>query len=125
MDLILKETTFDQDKIKLKEGKKCTKILYTVASILVIGISLKITNFSYSENDNFIFMNLEKSPQLPLIQKIDSYFRKLKNYYSFIDKYHIKVKKHNRYYPINDTLYITMNNLKEINHKLRVQIFTI
>jgi len=125
MDLILKESTFNQDRIKLKEGKKCTKILYNIASIFVIGISLKITNFSYVENDNFVFMNLENSPQLPLIQKIDTYFHKLKNYYSFMDKHNIKVKKHNQYYPINDTIFITLNNLKEINHRLKVQIFTI
>ena len=125
MDLILKESSFDESQIKLKVGKKCTKILYNIASILVIGISLKITDFSYVENNNFIFMNIEKSPQLSLVQKIDTYFHKFKKYHSFIDKYHIKVKKHNQYYPINETIYITLNNLKEINHKLKVQIFTI
>ena len=125
MDLILKESTFNQDRIKLKEGKKCTKILYDIASVLVIGISLKISNFSYNENNSFIFMNIQDSPQLYLIQTIDDYFGKLKNYHSFIENNYMKVKKHHQYYPIPNTIFITFNNLKVINNKLRVQIFTI
>ena len=125
MDLIIKESSFTQDKIKLKEGKKCIKILYNIDTISVIGISLKITEFTQTENNSFIFMNIKDSPQKYLIHKIDTYFSKLKNYYSFLENNYIKVKKHSQYYPIKGTIFITFNNLKLINNKLKVQIFTI
>ena len=127
MDIIIKDTTFNTDKIKLKQGKKCLKILYDLKSVLVIGLSFQINNYTYQENNNFLLVDMVNSPQLQLLKRVDEYFQLyFTNYQSFIINDKIKIKKNNNYHPIDeDNLYISLNNLKKFNSLFKVQIYTI
>ena len=127
MNLIIKESTFDKNRIRLKEGKKVIKILYYIDCISIIGLSLKIRSFTYTENYDFLFLNIKESPQLVLLQLIDTHFQGIfKDYQTFINNYIIRIKKHTNYSPIDiNEICITLNSLKKVNHSYKVQIITI
>jgi hypothetical protein len=124
MDLIIKNNTFDTNKIKFKHGKKCIKIIYDLNYVLMIGLTFKIVPLKVVENDRILFIYLNKSEELTIFQKIDEYFKSyFDNYISFLHNNIIKVKKHN--YIDDREIYITINNLKKINNELKVQIFSL
>tara|TARA_B100001094_G_C18166396_1_gene792339 strand:+ start:754 stop:1128 length:375 start_codon:yes stop_codon:yes gene_type:complete len=124
MDIIIKKNAFDTNKIRFKYGKKCIKIIYDLNYILMIGLTFRIVPSKVIENDKILFIYLQNSPELTILQKIDEFFnKKFNDYISFLHNNIIKVKKHN--YKNDEDVYITINNLKKINDQLKVQIFSL
>lgn len=128
MNLLLKENNFDINRIILKESKKCIKLIYNLDYIYMLGLTIKLNNINYIENENFLFIELCNKDQITLLKNINNFIAsKIKNYQSFFNGYYnIKVKKHNYYKKNeNNTINITLNNLKKIKEDYKVQIFTI
>ena len=124
MELIIKQDSFDLDRIDFKFGKKCIKIIYNLGTIKMIGLTFKLSSKEINETDDFIYINIKDTEDYKIVHMIDEYFKnKFKEYSSSIINNIIKVKKHNHYK--NNDIFITFNNLKKINDKLKVQIFTI
>jgi hypothetical protein len=124
MELIIKQDSFDLNRIKFKYGLKCIKLIYDLYVIKMIGITLKLSSRNLNETPDFLFINLNGSDEYELLKKIDAYFANHFNHYSsFIIHDIIKVKKHDGFK--SGEIYITLNNLKKINDVFKVQIFTI
>ncbi|MBG00767.1 MAG: hypothetical protein CL470_00695 [Acidimicrobiaceae bacterium] len=122
MDLIIKPNTFNKDKIRFKYGKRCIKIIYDLDHLRMIGITLKIIPKKIIEDEHFLFLHI--GDDNTILKEIDDYFHKKHNsYHRFIIDDIIKVKKHHK---VNrNEVFITLNNLKKVDQKLKVQIFTI
>ena len=45
MELVIKEDTFDINRITIKNGKNTKKIIYNLDSLSLIGLSLKISQY--------------------------------------------------------------------------------
>lgn len=127
MNLILKNEKFDDKRIELKQSKNCIKITYSLDNIYMIGLTIKLTNVKYTENEQFLFIEICDKEQLFFLKKINEYITKnIKNYQSFLYKTKMKVKKHANFKHTNDnSVNITLNNLKNIKDYYKVQIFTI
>jgi hypothetical protein len=124
MELIIKQDKLDLNRIKFKHGKKCIKIIYDLTYIKIIGITLKINEHKIKQNDDFMFINLKNTENISILQKIDGFLKtQFNNYISFINNDIIKVKKHINFK--ESDIYITLNNIKNINNYLKVQIFSI
>ena len=122
MDLIIKPNTFNKDKIRFKYGKRCIKIIYDLDHLRMIGITLKIIPKKIIEDEHFLFLHI--GDDNTILKEIDDYFQKKHNsYHRFIIDDIIIVKKHHK---VNrNEVFITLNNLKKVDQKLKVQIFTI
>ena len=128
MELVIKEDTFDINRITIKNGKNTKKIIYNLDSLSLIGLSLKISQYIIANQSNkYIFIDIDKSPQKEVLLLIDNYFKgKFRLYQSFIENYILKIKKHTND-PISkeDALFISINNIKKRDTRSRIQIFTI
>jgi hypothetical protein len=113
MEIIIKNENFDIKNIKFKYGKKCIKIIYDLKYILMIGLTFKISPFKIIENDNILFIYLNRDDDdFEQIKKIDEFLQKsFRNYKSFLNDNIIRVKKHTTYN--KNEIYITINNLKK------------
>ena len=127
MILIIKQDCFDNKRINLKESKNCIKITYSLDSIFMIGLTIKLKNIQCTETDNFLFIEINDKEQLTFLMKINTFIsQKIKNYQTFLYNHNIKVKKHCGYKHSGDnSVNITLNNLKKIKDNYKVQIFTI
>lgn len=128
MNLIIKKDFFDNKRLKLKESKKCIKITYSLDYIYIIGITIKLNNINYTENDQFLFIEVYGSDELKFLNNISNILsNKVNNYQCFLyNNNKLKVKKHSNFKHSKDnSVNITLNNLKKINEKYKVQIFTI
>ena len=68
MNLLLKENNFDINRIILKESKKCIKLIYNLDYIYMLGLTIKLNNINYIENENFLFIELCNKDQITLFQ---------------------------------------------------------
>ena len=128
MELVIKEDTFDINRITIKNGKNTKKIIYNLDSLSLIGLSLKISQYIIANQSNkYIFIDIDKSPQKEVLLLIDNYFKeKFRLYQSFIENYILKIKKHtNDLISEDDALFISINNIKKRDTRSRIQIFTI
>ena len=127
MNLILKQEKFDTKRIKLKESKKCIKITYFLDHIYMIGLTIKLKNITFNENDNFIYIDIHDDKQLNFLKNVNSFISsKVDNYQSFLYNNRLKVKKHLDFKSSDDNnINIKLNNLKKIKDFYKVQIFTI
>ena len=128
MNLIIKKDFFDNKRLKLKESKKCIKITYSLDYIYIIGITINLNNINYTENDQFLFIEVYGSDELKFLNNISNILsNKVNNYQCFLyNNNKLKVKKHSNFKHSKDnSVNITLNNLKKINEKYKVQIFTI
>ena len=128
MNLIIKKDFFDNKRLKLKESKKCIKITYSLDYIYIIGITIKLNNINYTENDQFLFIEVYGSDELKFLNNISNILsNKVNNFQCFLyNNNKLKVKKHSNFKHSKDnSVNITLNNLKKINEKYKVQIFTI
>ena len=123
MNLILKNHKFNIKRINIKEGKKCNKILYDLDHVTMIGITLNVKNEMYIEDDDFIYIEVKDKELSNILKIIDNLINnKYDNYLSFLSFNKIKVKKHDTFDILRN---ITINNIKNINGKSKVQIFTL
>tara|TARA_A100001037_G_C14960041_1_gene548960 strand:+ start:104 stop:475 length:372 start_codon:yes stop_codon:yes gene_type:complete len=123
MNLIIKKGNFNTKRIHIKNGKKCNKILYNLDDVSMIGITLNVENEEYIEDDNFIYIDVKDKQLKFILNEIDTLINKnYDNYLSFLSFNKIKVKKHLEFKKMKN---ISINNIKLINDKAKVQIFTI
>ena len=128
MELVIKEDTFDINRITIKNGKNTKKIIYNLDSLSLIGLSFKISQFIIvNQSNKYIFIDVDKSPQKEILLRIDNYFKgKFRLYESFIENYILKIKKYkNEPITKDDELFISINNIKKRDTRSRIQIFTI
>lgn len=127
MNLILKQEKFDTKRVKLKESKKCIKITYFLDHIYMIGLTIKLKNIKFTENENFLYIDILDTEQLKFLKNISDFIsNKVSNYQTFLYNNRLKVKKHIDFkYSEDNSVNITLNNLKKIKDYYKVQIFTI
>lgn len=127
MNLILKQEKFDTKRVKLKESKKCIKITYFLDHIYMIGLTIKLKNIKFTENENFLYIDILDTEQLKFLKNISDFIsNKVSNYQTFLYNNRLKVKKHIDFkYSEDNSVNITLNNLKKIKDFYKVQIFTI
>lgn len=127
MNLILKQEKFDTKRVKLKESKKCIKITYFLDHIYMIGLTIKLKNIKFTENENFLYIDILDTEQLKFLKNISDFIsNKVSNYQTFLYNNRLKVKKHIEFkYSEDKSVNITLNNLKKIKDYYKVQIFTI
>ena len=126
MDLILKDNICI-DLIELKYSRKCIKILYNLGYIRLIGMSLRLRNYTPLFNNDYIYITINDPYQLGIFREINEFLKEKKEvqpYESFINERVIKVKNNKRYNS-DSSIYICLNNLKEYRGKYKLQIFTI
>ena len=129
MKLILKEETFDHNKIKIKNYKNNQKIIYDMDNIYLIGIPLKISNIRIvNQTNKYIVIDIKQSKQKSILKKIDEYFTDKYNFYydSFIKHMVLKLKKNESInYSDGQDIYFSVNNIKKNNSFTTIQLFTI
>jgi len=128
MELIIKDDTFDINRITIKHGKNTKKIIYNLDTLSLIGLSFKIDQYILvNQSNKYIFIDIDESPQKRLLLLIDNYFRKkFHSYQSFIENSILKIRKHTSdLIKREDNLYISINNIKMKEKDSRIQIFTI
>jgi len=127
MNLIIKQNCFDSKRIVLKESKNCIKITYSLDYIYMIGLTIKLKNIKYTGNDQFLFIEVCDTKQLNFLMNINNFLsQKIEHYQSFLYNNKMKVKKHINFKSSEDnSVNITLNNLKKIKDNYKVQIFTI
>ena len=93
MELVIKDDTFDINRITIKNGKNTKKIIYNLDSLSLIGLSFKISQFIIvNQSNKYIFIDVDKSPQKEVLLRIDNYFKgKFRLYESFIENYILKI----------------------------------
>ena len=126
MDLILLTNSIKLSNIRLKHSIKSIKIIYDLNYILILGLSLKLCNYSAVFSNNYIYITLKDPLQKKVLKHIDNHIKKLlvKSYQPFMNSDVIKVKN-NKGYTMNDDIYISLNNIKEYNGVWKLHIFTI
>lgn len=127
MNLILKTENFDTKRVKLKQSKKCIKITYFLDHIYMIGLTIKLKNINFTENENFLYIDILDNEQVKFLKNISDFIsNKVSNYQTFMYNNRLKVKKHIDFkYSEDNSVNITLNNLKKIKDYYKVQIFTI
>jgi len=129
MDLIIDEEAFDDNKIEIKNGKKCQKILYKMDNVYLLGIPLKIDGFTIIKQTNkHLIINIEDTRQYQLLKSIDVYFASEYQlpYGGFMTNGILSIKKNNMSTYTNlSELYISINNIKMKNSFITIQLFTI
>ena len=64
MELIIKDDTFDINRITIKHGKNTKKIIYNLDTLSLIGLSFKIDQYILvNQSNKYIFIDIDKSPQ--------------------------------------------------------------
>ena len=127
MNLIIKQNCFDSKRIILKESKNCIKITYSLDYIYMIGLTIKLKDIKYIENDQFLFIEICDPKQYKFLMDINNFLsQKIEHYQGFLYNNKMKVKKHINFKSSKDnSVNITLNNLKKIKDNYKVQIFTI
>ena len=93
----------------------------------MIGLTMKLINIKYRETDQFLFIEICDTKQFNFLLEINKLLsQKIESYQSFLYNHKLKVKKHLEFKSIQDnSVNITLNNLKKIKDHYKVQIFTI
>jgi len=129
MDLIIDWKYLSFDKIKIKNGKNSQKILYTVDDVYLIGIPLKVVDFSIVKQTNkLLIIDILDSEQIQLLNRINSFFSDKYQipYEGFIKEGIISIKKTKlENYTNTSELYISIHNIKMKNSFITIQLFTI
>jgi len=129
MDLIIDWKYLSFDKIKIKNGKNSQKILYTVDDVYLIGIPLKVVDFSIVKQTNkLLIIDILDSGQIQLLNRINSFFSDKYQipYEGFIKEGIISIKKTKlENYTNTSELYISIHNIKMKNSFITIQLFTI
>jgi hypothetical protein len=126
MNFSIKHQTFDINNIELKECKKCTKLIYKLDFVKLIGIIFKITNYDIIKQfKHIIEIKIYDNEIINNLKLVDNYLKKnFNDYISFLDDNKICIKVNNDYIP-NKKLLININNLKKYNSEDIVQIFAL
>jgi len=122
MEIIIKNDIIDTDNITLKHGKNNVKLLYYLKPIYMIGICLKLQPPFKCFPNNLEKIEVQNKQQIDLLHKINSYFSsKISNYVPFIKYNTIFVKNNSS----KDSVFININNIKTIQGKNFVNIFSL
>lgn len=126
MNFSIKKKVFDINNIELKECKKCTKLIYNLDFIKLIGIIFKVTDYDIIKHfQNIIEIKINDNEIINNLKLIDNYLKKnIINYISFLNDRKIIIKV-NYNYLTNKNLLININNIKKYNYDNLVQIFAL
>ena len=123
MEIIIHNNQFNGNNIRFKRGKNNTKLLYKLRSVFIIGICLELKPTFIIKETFPERIEITDEKQLKLLQDLDSFFsEKFNNYISFIKDRTIFVKNNTQ---INKPIYININNIKCMNEKYYVNIFSL
>ena len=125
MELIIKDEQIDLNRIRFKTGKHSIKLLYYLDPVIIIGICIKIRKPLIRTNDEVSEILVQDKEQQTLLRKLDTLFSsKVSNYQSFFrdNVIHIRSSQH---IPSKGDIYININNIKNMNGKNYVNIFSL
>lgn len=126
MNFSIKNKFFDIKNIELKECKKCTKLVYNLDFVKLIGIIFKVTKYDIIKQfQNIIEIRINDNEIINNLKLLDNYLKKsFKNYTSFLNDKNIFIKVNDNYLN-NQKLLININNIKKYNSEDLVQIFAL
>lgn len=129
MEIILTNETFNEDNIFIKYSKTNQKIIYNIDQISILGIPLKLKNYTilYEQGKN-VTIELNDTSELLLLKNInDFFFSKYKNNYKeFIKDNTLKLRKNDlRLIKNNENIYISINNIKKKGNFFTINSFII
>lgn len=126
MNFSIKNKYFDIKNIELKECKKCTKLVYNLDFVKLIGIIFKITKYDVIKQfQNIVEIRINDNEIINNLKDLDNYLKKsFKNYTSFLNDKNIFIKVNDNYLN-NQKLLININNIKKYNSEDLVQIFAL
>jgi len=129
MEIILTNETFNEDNIFIKYSKNNQKIIYNIDQISILGIPLKLKNYTllYEQGKN-VTIELNDASELLLLKSInDFFFSKYKNNYKeFIKDNTLKLRKNDlRLIKNNENIYISINNIKKKGNFFTINLFII
>lgn len=129
MEIILTNDTFNEDNIFIKYSKTNQKIIYNIDQISILGIPLKLKNYTllYEQGKN-VTIELNDTSELLLLKNInDFFFSKYKNNYKeFIKDNTLKLRKNDlRLIKNNENIYISINNIKKKGNFFTINSFII
>lgn len=126
MNFSIKNKSFDIKNIELKECKKCTKLVYNLDFVKLIGVILAVTNYEIIKQfQNIIEIRINDIEIINNLKLLDKYLRNnFNNYISFLNDRNIFIKVNNNYLN-NQKLLININNIKKYNSENLVQIFAL
>jgi len=125
MELIIKEEQLDIDRIIFRIGKHSIKLLYDLGPILIIGLCIKIKKPFIHMDDETTTVVIRDEGQQSLFKKLDSLFSaRTDNYTSFFQDNGIRLRN-SKYYSSGEDIYININNIKNINGRNCVNVFSL
>ena len=126
MNFSINNKFFDIKNIELKECKKCTKLVYKLDFVKLIGIIFKITNYDVIKQfQNIVEIRINDNEIINNLKLLDNYLKNnFKKYTSFLNDQKIFIKVNEKYLN-NQKLLININNIKKNNSEDLVQIFAL
>ena len=71
MELVIKEDTFDVNRITIKNGKNTKKIIYNLDTLSLIGLSLKISQYVIvNQSNKYIMLKQARIPNNALYRML-------------------------------------------------------
>tara|TARA_B100000941_G_C28354480_1_gene473643 strand:- start:6 stop:377 length:372 start_codon:yes stop_codon:yes gene_type:complete len=123
MELIIHNNQIDVSNIQFKRGKNNMKLLYKLQSVFMIGICLELKPTFIIKEYCPERIEITDEKQLKELHSLDTFFsNKFNNYISFIKDKTIFVKNNTK---TNKPIYININNIKCMNDKYYVNIFSL
>lgn len=129
MDIIVTGTSFNKDNIMIKYSKINQKIIYNIDKISILGIPLQLKNFNIlNDSDKKLILKINDNNDIILLKKINEFFflKYKKNYKSFIKDNILKIRKNDlNLIKDNESIYISINNIKKKGNYYTINIFII
>ena len=117
MEVIITKKAFTTDNIRIKYSKTNQKIIYVLNNIYIIGIPLKLSNYDIiCDINKKLTIKVKDKGDINMLENInDFFFEKYKNKYKkFIKDDILKIKKNDlKLIKNNETIYISINNIKK------------
>lgn len=129
MDIIVTGTSFNKDNIMIKYSKINQKIIYNIDKISILGIPLQLKNFNIlNDSDKKLILEINDNNDIILLKKINEFFflKYKKNYKSFIKDNILKIRKNDlNIIKDNESIYISINNIKKKGNYYTINTFII
>lgn len=129
MDIIVTGTSFNKDNIMIKYSKINQKIIYNIDKISILGIPLQLKNFNIlNDSDKKLILEINDNNDIILLKKINEFFflKYKKNYKSFIKDNILKIRKNDlNLIKDNESIYISINNIKKKGNYYTINTFII
>lgn len=126
MKLLIIKENFDINRIFFRESKSSIKISYNINFISMVGITFNLVFKNCLDKGHFLILNIDEK-EINFFNKIDKYFiGEIDNYDKILNNDSIRIKKHKNFkIPKDNVISITLNSIKNIFGRNKVQIFSI